>query len=88
MTEPISFEEWKKKDNISIIKALEDIANLPNISSDLVADALNEFLEKDYKLYLYQVNNPNWWEVLKDTNSDIRKIRDDWETIVDADTLT
>lgn len=86
MTKPLSFEEWKEKHNISIIKVVEDIANNSNISSDLVTDNLNEFLEKDYKLYLYQVNNPNWYEILKDTNSDIRKIRDDWESIVDGAT--
>ena len=77
---PLSFEEWKRKHNISITNVfLEDIAT--------ETDSLNEFLEKCCELYSYQADNPSWYDALKDINSSIRIIRNDWETIVDAATI-
>lgn len=84
MTEPLSFEEWKEKSHISTVEILENIAREHSKISDSVKDHLDEFLKKDYKLYLYQVKNPDWYEVLKDTSGEVRGIRDDWEAVIDS----
>ena len=75
MTQPLNFEEWKKKHNVSDTSQL--VNNIPKTyggSNDYLTKHLNDFLYTDYKLYLYRLQNPDF----SDTD-----VPDNWEELVD-----
>lgn len=75
MTQPLSFEEWKEKQNIvDTSKLANTIAKTYDLNPDGIAEDLNNFLYADYKLYLFLKQNPD---------CTLENMPDNWDELVD-----
>lgn len=75
MIQPLTFEEWKEKYNVVDTSQLaNDISEIHGGNTDDLTKQLNDFLYKDYKFYLYRLQN---------SDSKNIDIPDNWEELVD-----
>lgn len=75
MDRPLTFQEWKEKQNIfDTSKNAHMIAKAYNLNLDGITEHYNNFLYADYKLYLFLKQNPD---------CTLENMPDNWDELVD-----